>query len=214
MGMVASGSWTRRPSRLAVTVETDRPTYEPGETGEGAREGHGQRRQAGAGPSWRWPSPTRACCRSWASTPPIRCRRSTRRWGLGVDTRDHLEPAHPAARPRTGDGGEGGDGAAASEAGRVRSRFMATAFWQPGAGHPAPTAPPRSASRAPDNLTAFRVMAVAADAGERFGAGERALHGEEAPAGGAGAAALSRPWATHAQAAVLVHNNTDGAARR
>jgi uncharacterized protein YfaS (alpha-2-macroglobulin family) len=66
--------------------------------------------------------------------------------------------------------GKGGD-SGGNEAGRVRSRFMATAFWQPALVTRADGTAEVSFV-APDNLTAFRVMAVAADVGDRFGAGE------------------------------------------
>ena len=53
----------------------------------------------------------------------------------------------------------------------MRSRFVATAFWTPalvtGADGTA-----QVSFAAPDNLTAFRLMAVAADKGDRFGSGE------------------------------------------
>jgi len=88
-------------------------------------------------------------------------------WGLAVATATQYAylkdiPAPDLERPATG-GDFGG--------GSVRSRFMSTAVWLPsvvtnGAG----VATARF--EAPDNLTAFRVMAVAADRGARFGSGD------------------------------------------
>ena len=73
--------------------------------------------------------------------------------------------------PDEGEPEEGGDGGG-DEAGRIRSRFVATAFWAPAVltkddGTAVVT------FTAPDNLTAFRVMAVAADLGDRFGSSEQ-----------------------------------------
>jgi hypothetical protein len=54
----------------------------------------------------------------------------------------------------------------------VRSRFVNSAFWAP---HLVTDeeGQARFSFTAPDNLTAFRVMAVAADDGTRFGSGEK-----------------------------------------
>ncbi len=93
-------------------------------------------------------------------------------YGLGVQwstTWNRL--AKPPEPSDSDEGGEGGD-AGGEEAGRIRSRFMATAYWNPalvtGADGTA-----KATFTAPDNLTAYRVMAVAADSGERFGSGEK-----------------------------------------
>ncbi|HEY0707606.1 MAG TPA: MG2 domain-containing protein, partial [Polyangia bacterium] len=156
--------------RLAVTVTTERSAYEPGETvkatvkvvgGDGkpvktelavAAADEGVLQILG----FRTPDPLPAFYAPW---------------GLGVDSATswnrivrRLDPALEV------EGEEGGD-AGGSEAGRVRSRFMATAFWQPalvtGADGTA-----QVSFVAPDNLTAFRLMAVGADGGDRFGSGE------------------------------------------
>ncbi|MBP6630020.1 MAG: hypothetical protein KA297_11370 [Kofleriaceae bacterium] len=88
-------------------------------------------------------------------------------WGLGVTSSTQLEylrdiPGPNVARPATG-----GDAA-----GTMRSRFVASAVWAPGAvTNSSGVATVKFA--APDNLTAFRVMAVAADRGERFGSGDQ-----------------------------------------
>jgi uncharacterized protein YfaS (alpha-2-macroglobulin family) len=94
-------------------------------------------------------------------------------YGLGVEsstTWNRLAKILSPMDVNDGDG-EGGD-AGGEEAGRIRNRFMATAYWNPalvtGADGTA-----KVTFTAPDNLTAFRVMAVAADTGERFGSGEK-----------------------------------------
>ena len=88
-------------------------------------------------------------------------------WGIGVTSATQLEfirdiPGPNVERPATG-----GDAA-----GSVRSRFAATAVWKPGAVTDA-SGVATVQFKAPDNLTAFRVMAVAADKGYRFGSGDK-----------------------------------------
>jgi uncharacterized protein YfaS (alpha-2-macroglobulin family) len=88
-------------------------------------------------------------------------------WGLGVQTATQYEyirdiPAPNVERPATG-----GDAA-----GTLRSRFVATAVWVPGAVTDA-SGIATVKFAAPDNLTAFRLMAVAADKGYRFGSGDK-----------------------------------------
>jgi uncharacterized protein YfaS (alpha-2-macroglobulin family) len=66
-----------------------------------------------------------------------------------------------------GDSGEGGGGSS----GHPRSKFESTAYWNPSL----VTGEDGTAQvtfAAPDNLTAFRLMASAADSGDRFGSGD------------------------------------------
>jgi uncharacterized protein YfaS (alpha-2-macroglobulin family) len=89
-------------------------------------------------------------------------------WGLGVTTATQYERLAHLPEPGEERYATGGDGAP----GTFRSRFLATAYWNPAietdaAGHA------QVKFAAPDNLTAYRLMAVGADAGERFGSGER-----------------------------------------
>jgi uncharacterized protein YfaS (alpha-2-macroglobulin family) len=91
-------------------------------------------------------------------------------WELGVENATtwnrlavHRAPDESEAEE---EGDSGGDGPA------IRSRFVATAFWAPAV----VTGSDGKAVvrfKAPDNLTAFRIMAVGADAGRRFGASEQ-----------------------------------------
>lgn len=89
-------------------------------------------------------------------------------WGIGVDTATQFAyiqdiPGPNLERPATG-GDSGGPGS-------VRSRFMATAVWKPGVlTNSEGTA--KIEFEAPDNLTAFRTMAVVADKGYRFGSAD------------------------------------------
>ena len=93
-------------------------------------------------------------------------------WGLGVETSTSYERfAHRVEPTDEDDGGGVGDGGEGESAGRVRSHFLPTAFWHPAVKTNADGRAELSFD-APDQLTAFRLMAVAADAGDRFGSGE------------------------------------------
>lgn len=90
-------------------------------------------------------------------------------WGIAVHTATQFAyikdiPGPNTERPATG-GDSGGPGS-------VRSRFMATAIWKPGIVTNAKGIA-KIEFVAPDNLTAFRVMAVAADKGHRFGSSDK-----------------------------------------
>ncbi len=95
-------------------------------------------------------------------------------WLYGVNNASNLPMIMRPVDPTTEDADEGGDFASSNDAQKVRTKFMATAFW-------APTLQTDSNGEvtfsfvAPDNLTTFRVMAVAADAGAMFGSGELPL---------------------------------------
>lgn len=88
-------------------------------------------------------------------------------WGLGVTTATQLEyirdiPGANQERPALG-----GDAV-----GTMRSRFVSTAVWTPGAITDA-NGLATVKFAAPDNLTAFRMMALAADRGHRFGSADK-----------------------------------------
>ncbi|MCP4449388.1 MAG: hypothetical protein GY811_29250 [Myxococcales bacterium] len=90
-------------------------------------------------------------------------------WGIAVRTATQLAyikdiPGPNTERPATG-GDSGGPGS-------VRSRFMSSAIWKPGIVTNAQGIA-NVEFKAPDNLTAFRVMAVAADKGYRFGSSDK-----------------------------------------
>ncbi len=91
-------------------------------------------------------------------------------WGWAVRTASQYERLTQVPGPDQERYVTGGDGPGAP--GSFRSRFRATAYWNPAVrtdeqGRAEVTFP------APDDLTAFRLMAVAADAADRFGSGER-----------------------------------------
>ncbi|HSK01834.1 MAG TPA: MG2 domain-containing protein [Kofleriaceae bacterium] len=88
-------------------------------------------------------------------------------WGIGVASATQLEYLRDIPGPNLERPATGGDAA-----GTLRSRFAATAVWRPGAVTNA-AGVATVQFEAPDNLTAFRVMAVAADKGHRFGASDK-----------------------------------------
>jgi uncharacterized protein YfaS (alpha-2-macroglobulin family) len=156
--------------RLAVAVTTDRPSYKPGETvtadvqvtGEGGKPVQAEVALAAADEGvlsligFKTPDPLATFYAPW---------------GLGVTTSTQYERLARLPEPGEARYATGGDMGAP---GSFRSRFLSTAYWNPAvetdaAGHA------RVTFQAPDNLTAYRLMAVAADAGERFGSGDKRL---------------------------------------
>jgi len=125
-------------------------------------------------------------------------------WGLGVSSATQFEYIRDIPGPNVERPASGGDAA-----GTMRSRFVASAVWAPAIvtnGEGIATVK----FNAPDNLTAFRVMAVAADKGYRFGSGDKRF-------------TVSKPLQMHAslprflsvgdelQGGVIVHNETGAA---
>jgi alpha-2-macroglobulin len=195
--------------RLTVALETDKPSYRPGDTVNAALKvtthdgrpvlaelavaaaDEGVLQIAG----YKTPDPMKTFYQPW---------------GLGVESSTTWNRIAVRAHPGEVDPEEGGDGGG-DEAGRIRSRFVATAFWAP-ALRTGADGTARFSFTAPDNLTAFRVMAVAADAGDRFGSGEMRFTVAKALLA---MPALPRFIAVGDQvkAAVVVHNNTGASGR-
>lgn len=130
-------------------------------------------------------------------------------YGLGVDAGTSWNRIARLADPESGDPDEGGDGGGDEDANgqRVRSKFVASAYWAPmlltdEKGEIAFT------FTAPDNLSAFRLMAVAADIGDRFGAGELRLTINK-PLMAAPALPRFLMTGDAASVGVVVHNRTD-----
>jgi uncharacterized protein YfaS (alpha-2-macroglobulin family) len=128
---------------------------------------------------------------------------------LGVDSGTNWNRVARLADPEAGDPDSGADAGSALNGQRIRSKFVASAFWAPmlvtdERGEIA------FSFTAPDNLTAFRLMAVAADAGERFGAGERRLTVNQ-PLMAQPALPRFLRAGDAASVGVVVHNHTDAA---
>jgi uncharacterized protein YfaS (alpha-2-macroglobulin family) len=90
-------------------------------------------------------------------------------WGIGVQTATQMSYIKDIVGPNVQRPATGGD---SGGPGSLRSRFVSTAVWKPGAVTNAQGVA-KVTFVAPDNLTAFRVMAVAADEGYRFGSGDK-----------------------------------------
>lgn len=95
-------------------------------------------------------------------------------WGLGVDASTNWNRIARLNDPAVDDPDQGGDSGPGGEDDDVRSNFVSSAFWAPNLVTDA-NGEVSFTFTAPDNLTAFRVMAVAADDGSRFGSGERRM---------------------------------------
>jgi uncharacterized protein YfaS (alpha-2-macroglobulin family) len=130
-------------------------------------------------------------------------------YGLGVDAGTNWNRIARLADPEAGDPDAGGDSASSNDAQRVRSKFVASAYWAPML-----TTDARGeiafAFTAPDNLTAFRLMAVAADAADQFGAGELRLTVHK-PVMATPALPRFLRGGDAATVGVVIHNNTDRA---
>ncbi|MEO8699520.1 MAG: MG2 domain-containing protein, partial [Kofleriaceae bacterium] len=128
-------------------------------------------------------------------------------YGLGVDPATNWNRIARLADPSKGDPDEGGDSGSTLGNQRVRSKFVASAYWAPmlvtdDRGEIAFT------FTAPDNLTAFRLMAVAADLGDRFGSGELRLTVNK-PVMAAPALPRFLRSGDAASVGIVIHNNTD-----
>jgi uncharacterized protein YfaS (alpha-2-macroglobulin family) len=130
-------------------------------------------------------------------------------YGLGVDAGTSWNRIARLADPESGDPDEGGDRKSAGDGQRVRSKFVSSAFWAPALVTDDKGEIP-FAFTAPDNLTAFRLMAVAADMSDQFGAGETRLTVNKPLM-----AAPTLPRFLHsgdaAAVGIVIHNNTDKA---
>jgi uncharacterized protein YfaS (alpha-2-macroglobulin family) len=157
--------------RLKVEVATDKASYRPGETVTAdlkVSDGAGKPVQAEVALS----AADEGVLTLIAFKTPDPLATFYAAWGLGVTTASQYERIAHLPEPGEERYATGGDGA--GEPGTFRSRFLATAYWNPrietdGDGHA------RVTFQAPDNLTAYRLMAVAADGGERFGSGDRRM---------------------------------------
>ena len=132
-------------------------------------------------------------------------------YGLGVDAGTNWNRIARIANPESGDPDQGGDSASSNDAQRVRSKFVASAYWAPMLKTDA-RGEIAFAFTAPDNLTAFRLMAVAADARDRFGAGERRLTVNK-PLMATPAMPRFLRGGDAATVGVVLHNQTDHAGR-
>ncbi|HET9988698.1 MAG TPA: alpha-2-macroglobulin family protein, partial [Kofleriaceae bacterium] len=187
-------------NRLTVSVESDKKQYRPGEQVTATvKVVNGQGKPVSAEVSITAADEGVLSLIAYKTPDPVPTFYAP--WGLGVTSATQLEyirdiPAPNIERPATG-----GD-----SVGTVRSRFVASAVWVPGAVTDA-NGVATVTFAAPDNLTAFRMMAVAADNGYRFGSADKRF-------------TVSKPLQLHSalprfvdlgdalQGGVVVHNET------
>jgi uncharacterized protein YfaS (alpha-2-macroglobulin family) len=154
--------------RLQVAIATERDRYEPGETVTGTVTVTSAGKPVTAEVALSAADEGVLSLIDYRTPDPMKTFYAS--FGLGVDAGTNWNRIARLADPGADDPDEGGD--AGSESSRVRSRFVASAYWAP-----ALVTDARGVARfsftAPDSLTAYRLMAVAADAGDRFGNGER-----------------------------------------
>ncbi len=130
-------------------------------------------------------------------------------YGLGVDAGTNWNRIARLADPESGDPDEGGDGGSDESGQRVRSKFVSSAYWAPMLVTD-DNGEITFSFTAPDNLTAFRLMAIAADIGERFGAGELRLTVNK-PLMAAPALPRFLRSGDASSVGIVIHNRTDTA---
>lgn len=156
--------------RLAVNIETEKESYLPGETVRGSIRVTSANQPVRAEVSLS--AADEGVLQLIAYQTPDPMKQFYANWGLGMDNATNWTKLARLNDPSDVDMEHGADGGGEADAGRVRSRFVSSAFWAPAL---VTDADGRITFefQAPDNLTAFRLMAVAADEGARFGSGER-----------------------------------------
>ena len=158
-------------NRLSVAVETDKESYEPGEPVTGkllVTSADGKPVKAEVSLS----AADEGVLQLIAYKTPDPMKNFYAAWGLGIDSSTNWNRVARLNDPTAMDYDEGGDGdSGGPTAQKVRSRFVSSAFWAPSLITDA-NGEVSFTFKAPDNLTAFRLMAVAADVGHRFGSGE------------------------------------------
>ena len=162
---------TPERKRLAVTVAPDRPEYRPGDRATFTTTLRDQARGV-PGEVTLWAVDEGVLSLTGYRTPdPIDLLYQPR--GLGLRLGSNLASIVPqVAQGDKGRNPGGGGGQGAAEI--LRSRFRATAFFL-GSVEADSTGTARATVTLPDNLTTFRVMAVAVTAGDRYGGGHSPL---------------------------------------
>ena len=192
--------------RLRVDVTTERASYQPGEQVSGVI------RVTAAGAPVRAEVSLSAADEgvlqliAYQTPDPMKAFYAS--WGLGVDASTSWNRIARLNAPAGADPDAGGD-SGAGDTDRIRSNFVSSAFWAPSL-LTDDSGEVRFSFAAPDNLTAFRLMAVAADRGTRFGSGDQRITVSKP--------LLAKPvlprflnTGDDAEVGVVVHNYTDKA---
>jgi len=164
---------TPEVKRLAVTLQPERSEYRPGDS---ARVSVKVRDARGGGPRSEvtlWAVDEGVLSLTGYTTPdPIDLIYQER--GLGMRLASNMTTVAPQVPEGMKGAREPGGGGGAAGADILRSRFQTTAFFL---GSVATDAQGNATvtAKLPDNLTTFRVMAVAVTAGDRYGKGQSSL---------------------------------------
>ncbi|HET7584408.1 MAG TPA: MG2 domain-containing protein [Gemmatimonadaceae bacterium] len=164
---------TPEVKRLAVKVTPAASEYRPGDTARIALDVHDAGGHARRAEVTLWAVDEGVLALTGYRTPdPLDLLYRER--GLGMRLASNMVSVAPQIPEGEKGRREPGGGGGAGEADVLRSRFQTTAFFlgsvvTDSAGHAVARA------KLPDNLTTFRVMAVAVTAGDRYGSGESSL---------------------------------------
>lgn len=157
-------------NRLAIEIETEREEYKPGEMVRGTIRVRAGERGVRAQVSLSAADEGILQLIRFRTPDPMGTMYSP--FGLGVENATNWNRIARGLAPLGFRDGEDGDDGAGGDDDRTRSRFVSSAYWSP-----ALTTNARGEVgfefAAPDSLTAYRLMAVAADRGHRFGSAER-----------------------------------------
>lgn len=189
--------------RLRVVVEADRASYQPGET-VNARISVRDTQDRPVLAEVSFAVADEGTLQVVGYKTPDPATQFAAPFGLEVFTATNWNRIARRTNPNQRVEGEGGD--SGLSLGRVRSKLPASAFWAP-ALQTNRQGTCAVSFRAPDSLTAFRMIAVAADAGDRFGAGEGQLTVRK-PLSLSAAAPRFFYAGDRAQIELLVHNQT------
>ncbi len=155
--------------RLQVEIETDKTSYEPGQKVTGTIRVTSQGKPVSAEVSLSVADEGVLQLIAYKTPDPMKTFYAS--WGMGIDSSTNWNRIARLNDPAVIDPDEGGDSGSDDGGQRIRSKFVSSAYWRP-----ALLTDERGeiafSFDAPDNLTAFRLMAVAADEGSRFGSGE------------------------------------------
>jgi alpha-2-macroglobulin len=193
--------------RLKVTVASHKPSYRPGETVRATVQvSDDAGKPVAAEVSLSAADEGVLSLIAYRTPDPIE--RFFAPWGLSVSTATQYDRLLQLPQPNQKRSATGGDG---GKVGTMRSRFLGTAYWSPALVTDA-SGKATVTFAAPDNLTAFRLMAVAADMVDRFGSAEKRFTVAK-PLQLVSALPRFLTVGDHAEGGVVIHNETGAAGR-